>query len=152
MDRTDGTVRVFAYNVREDWETKLREDCRRIAEGNHKANEVVFLSTHRMSVLRRELLREDLRSVYGLGIEFYDIERIRALLVGPLKILIGRHPSTFVPLLFGRRGEEGSRAEGDMDVESVAGAERAVVLRRELAAASALPRKWPLPHRRTRTG
>ena len=106
VDRTDGTVRVFAYSVREDWETKLREDCRRIAEGNHQADEVVFVSTRGMSVQRRERLRGELGSAYGWGVEFYGIERMRTLLVGPLKALVGRHPSIFVPPWFERRGGE----------------------------------------------
>ena len=106
VDRTDGTVRLFAYSVREDWERKLRADCRRIADGNHVADEVVFVATRAMPVQRRERLRKELGADYGWGIEFYDIERIRALLVGPLQALVAQHPSIFVAPWFERRGGE----------------------------------------------
>lgn len=106
VHRAEGTVRIFAYSVRDDWESKLRADCRRIAEGNHRADEVVFVSTCAMSVRRKERLKADLRATYGWGVEFYDIERVRALLVGPLKSLIGQHPSIFVSPWFERRGGE----------------------------------------------
>ena len=106
VHRTDGTVRVFAYSVRDDWEAKLRADCKRIAEGGHEADEVVFVSPRAMPVQRKERLRAELGAAYGWGTEFYDIERIRALLVGPLKTLIGQHPSIFVSPWFERRGGE----------------------------------------------
>ena len=36
--------------------------------------------------------------------EYYDIERIRVLLTGPLKSLVGKHPAIFVSPWFERRG------------------------------------------------
>ena len=101
-----GTVRVFAYSVRHDWEAKLRQDCRRIAAGQHTVDEVVFVSTRLMPAQRRERVRADIRESYGWETEFYDLERLRALLAGPLRHLIAQHPSIFVPPWFERRGGE----------------------------------------------
>ena len=84
VHRKEGTVRVFAYSVRHDWKTKLRQDCRRIAEAKHRLDEVVFVSTRAISVQRREELRTEIRDRHGWETEFYDIERLRALLTGPL--------------------------------------------------------------------
>ena len=117
VHRGEGTVSIFAYSVRDDWETKLRADCRRIAEGNHRVDEVVFVSTCAMSVQRKERLEADLKATYGWRTEFYDVERVRALLVGPLKSLVGQHPSIFVSPWFERRGGEVvSLAERDLVV------------------------------------
>ena len=106
VHRKEGTVRVFAYSVRHDWEKKLREDCRRIAAAKHRLDEVVFVSTRAMSVQKREDLRTEIRNTHGWETKFYDIERLRALLTGPLASLVGQHPSIFVPPWFERRGGE----------------------------------------------
>lgn len=106
IHRKEGTVRVFAYSVRNDWETKLRQDCRRIAAAKHRPDEVVFVSTRAMSVQKRDDLRTEIRDTHGWETEFYDIERLRALLTGPLASLVGQHPSIFVSPWFERRGGE----------------------------------------------
>ena len=106
VHRDGGTVRAFAYSVRSDWEAKLREDCTRIAAGKHQVHVVVFVSTRAMTVQKRENLRTEIRKAHGWDTEFYDIERLRSLLAGPLRALIGQHPSIFVPPWFERRGGE----------------------------------------------
>ena len=106
IHRKEGTVRVFAYSVRHDWETKLRQDCRRIAETKPQPDEVVFVSTRTMSVKKREDLRTEMRDTHGWETKFYGIEWIRAQLTNPLASLIGQHPSIFVPPWFERRGGE----------------------------------------------
>lgn len=106
IHRGTGTVRVFAYSVRHDWEAKLRQDCNRIAAGKHRVDVVVFVSTRAMTVQRREQLRAEIRETHGWETEFYDVERLRALLAGPLKSLVAQHPSIFVPPWFERRGGE----------------------------------------------
>ena len=106
VHREAGTVRVFAYSVRSDWEAKLREDSRRIAAAKHQLDVVVFVSTRAMSVQRREHLRAEIRKTHGWETEFYDIERLRALLTGPLRSLVPQHPSIFVSPWFERRGGE----------------------------------------------
>ena len=106
VHREEGKVRVFAYSVRHDWEAKLRQDCRRIAERKHCVAQVVFVSTRAMSAQKRDQLRTEIREKHGWETEFYDIERLRALLAGPLKDLIAQHPSIFVPPWFERRGGE----------------------------------------------
>ena len=106
VHREEGTVRVFAYSVRNDWDTKLRQDCRQIAAAKHRPDEVVFVSTRTMSVQKRDDLRTEIRDTHGWETEFYDIERLRMLLTGPLASLVGQHPSIFVPPWFERRGGE----------------------------------------------
>ena len=106
VHREGGTVRVFAYSVRSDWEAKLREDCRRIAAGKHQVDVVVFVSTRTMTVQKRENLRAEIHNAHGWDTEFYDMERLRALLTGPLRSLVPQHPSIFVAPWFQRRGGE----------------------------------------------
>lgn len=106
VHRDGGTVRVFAYSVRSDWERKLREDCTRIAAGKHQVDVVVFVSTRTMTVQKRENLRAEIRKAHGWETEFYDMERLRALLTGPLNSLVPQHPSIFVSPWFERRGGE----------------------------------------------
>ena len=106
VDRSEGTVTVFAYSVRADWETKLQADCRRIVDGDYGTKRVVFVSTQTMPAGKRDRIQAEIRDAYEWETEFYDIERIRALLVGPLSSLVGRHPSIFAPPWFERRGGE----------------------------------------------
>ena len=131
---------MFAYSVREDWDVKLRADCRRISEGGHKPDVVVFVSTRAMPVRSREILRNEMRGCYGWDVEFYDVERIRALLVGPLQALVAQHPSIFVSPMFERRsGEADPLAERLPAVDAAV----AAALPGALAAASAVLLHWP---------
>lgn len=99
-----GELTVFAYSVRGDWETKLHHDCRRISSLEHKPKEVVFVSTQEISANKRDKQRTKVHEDYGWQLTFYDIERIRTLLNGPLHEIIVRHPSIFVAPWFQRRG------------------------------------------------
>ena len=63
-----------------------------IAAAKHRLDKVVFVSTRTMSVQKREDLRTEMRDTHGWETEFYDIERLRALLTGPLASLVGQHP------------------------------------------------------------
>jgi len=51
-------------------------------------------------------MRLEIDRKYGWSVEFYDVERIRVLLTGPLKELVSKHPSIFVSPWFERRGGE----------------------------------------------
>lgn len=99
VHRTDGTTTIFAYSVRIDWETKLRGDCKRIAELGQAPNIVVFVSTQRIDALHKDSMRAELLKRYGWATEYYDLERIRTLLIGHLKSLLGNHllRSSFLP-------------------------------------------------------
>ena len=101
-----GTTTIFAYSVRSDWDTKLRADCKRIAQMGHAPNTIAFVSTQEIAVRQKDKLRTEIFERYGWSVEYYDIERIRVLLAGPLKSLVAKHPAIFVPPWFERRGGE----------------------------------------------
>ena len=102
----DGTTTIFAYSVRSDWQTKIRTDCRRIAELGHTADRIVFVSAQMIGASQKDKLRTELMNEYSWEIEYFDIERLRVLLTGPLQHLVSKHPSIFVPPWFERRGGE----------------------------------------------
>ena len=106
IDRSKDHTTVFAYSVRSDWSAKLQEDCRRIAETKSQADTIVFVSTHVISTRRKEQTAEDIKKRYGWSVVYYDVERIRVLLTGPLRSLVGHHPAIFVSPWFDRRGGE----------------------------------------------
>ena len=106
IHRDKGTTTIFAYSVRSDWEIKLRGDCKRIAETSHSVDTVVFVSTQVIDARQKDGIRAEIRKRHGWSTEYYDIERIRVLLTGPLKSLLGKHPAIFVSPWFERRGGE----------------------------------------------
>jgi hypothetical protein len=97
---------VFAYSVRRDWNAKLREDCERLAETGYPANTIVFVTSQPIDTRQKDHMSGVIRQRYGWSIEYCDIERIRVLLTGPLRSLVGKHPAIFVPPWFERRGGE----------------------------------------------
>jgi hypothetical protein len=102
--RVSGDQHVFAYSVRVDWDTKLRQDCARIAELELVPNTVVFVSTQTLPTSRKDALRAEIDAEYGWQVIFYDIERLRVLLTGPCVDLLERHPSIFCAPWFRRSG------------------------------------------------
>ena len=104
VSRATGTVTVFAYSVRSDWDTKLRQDCVRISELDESPNRIVFVSTQSIGATQKDAMRAETQRKYGWSIEFYDNERIRVMLVGPLKSIVGQHPAIFCSPWFERRG------------------------------------------------
>ncbi len=97
-------TRVFAYSVRSDWETKLRQDCARLSETGVDATEVVFVSTQMLPTARKDALRVEIAVEYGWEVVYFDIERIRVMLTGPCVDLLERHPSIFCAPWFRRSG------------------------------------------------
>ena len=104
--RGKGTITIFAYSVRIDWKTKFRADCKRIAEMKHAADAIVLVSTQEITAREKDGMRAEIHDHYGWSTEYYDIERIRSLLTGPLKSLLSDHPAIFVSPWFERRGGE----------------------------------------------
>ena len=102
--RATNDTHVFAYSVRADWETKLRQDCARISEAGVDANEVVFVSTQVLPTARKDALRTEIEEKYSWRVVFCDIERIRVMLSGPCVDLLERHPSIFPAPWFRRSG------------------------------------------------
>ena len=97
---------VFAYSVRRDWRVKLRKDCERLAETGFSADTVVFVTTQPIDTRQKTHMREKIMQRFGWSVEYCDIERIRVLLIGPLRFLVSKHPAIFVPPWFERRGGE----------------------------------------------
>ena len=106
IHRDKGCTTVFAYSVRSDWDTKLRADCKRITETGHTTDTIVFVSTQVIDARKKDNIRAEIRERHGWSTEYYDIERIRVLLTGSLKSLVGKHPAIFVAPWFERRGGE----------------------------------------------
>lgn len=102
--RSSGTMTIFAYSVRVDWETKLRQDCKRIDELKDAPDRVVYVSTQTINATQKDAMRTEIDRQYGWPIEYYDIERIRVMLVGPQSSLLGQHPAIFCSPWFERRG------------------------------------------------
>lgn len=101
-----GVITIFAYSVRSDWASKLRADCKRIAEKCYYLDTIVFVSTQAITTPQKDNMRREIQEHYDWSVEFYDIERIRLLLTGPLTALVGKHPAIFVSPWFERRGGE----------------------------------------------
>ena len=103
--RVSGTVHVFAYSVRSDWETKLRQDCARIGELDGLTTDtVVFVCTQALPTSRKDALRNEMRDLYDWALVFYDIKRLRVLLTGLCVDLLERHPAIFCSPWFQRSG------------------------------------------------
>lgn len=54
VDRSNGTVTIFAYSVREDWRTKLGQDSAKILKHGHACDRLVFLCTATYSPSERD--------------------------------------------------------------------------------------------------
>ena len=70
----------------------------------HAADTIVFASTQVIDVRQKENMRAEICERYGWSVQYYDIERIRVLLTGPLKSLVDKHPAIFVSPWFERLG------------------------------------------------
>lgn len=94
-----GAITLFAYTVRTDWRAKLRADCERIKEERHELTRLVFVCTSTLGGNEKDQAKA-LASGFGWPLEIFDVERLRTLLAGELRHLIGRHPSIFPPSFF----------------------------------------------------
>lgn len=101
-----GRTICFAYTVRSDWKTKLRNDCSRVAEKGHKPDVFVFVCTEALSAADKSSAVASVLQNYGWRLEIYDLERLRVLLSGPQRHLLALHPTIFVPPFFPQRGGE----------------------------------------------
>ena len=77
--KTDETVTIFAYSVREDAERKLFEDLATIQKHQHICHQVVFVTTSELSATKKDNLKVCVKEKYGWGLEIYDLERIAAV-------------------------------------------------------------------------
>lgn len=128
---------VFAFTVRADWDTKLASDCRRITEMAHEPQLLVFVCTQSLSATNKDWARDHAKNTHGWELDLFDLERIRAHLVGPQRHLVAQHPSIFAPPFFPRRGGVSLSESSDTILIDHHDADRAVAawLSRRLAAA-----------------
>ena len=104
--RSDGAGQtiVFAYTVRGDWKVKLKHDCSRVRELKHNPDVFVFVCTETLNAADKDAAHKMLAQEFGWKLDLYDLERFRALLVGPQRHLVAQHPSIFTPPFFPQAG------------------------------------------------
>lgn len=94
----------FAYTVRSDWRVKLASDCKRVHDMGHDPDVFVFVCTEVLSASQKDFAYKFVADKYGWALDLFDLERLRAQLVGPQRHLIAQHPSIFTPPFFPQRG------------------------------------------------
>lgn len=104
--RNDGSGRKigFAYTVRSDWRVKLAGDCKRVHEKGHSPDIFVFVCTEALTASEKDFAHKFVTDKYQWTLDLFDIERLRAQLVGPQRHLIAQHSSIFAPPFFPQRG------------------------------------------------
>lgn len=95
---------VFAFSSRVDWERKLYEDCGRIQECGHRVAKLVFVSSRPAQAQARDKAIAQVLERFGWPLEIYDVRRLRAMLMGKQRSVLGNHPSIFCPPWFDVRG------------------------------------------------
>jgi hypothetical protein len=95
---------AFAYTVRNDWETKLKSDCKRVHEMGHAPHVFVFVCNEPLSASQKDEAHAYLQNTYGWTLDLFDMERLRVQLVSPQRHLIAQHPGIFTPPFFPQRG------------------------------------------------
>ena len=105
MDHNDpGTITIFAYSVREDWQKKLGEDCDKIQKHGHACHRVVFLCTADFTANERDNAIKAIQDKYSWNLDLFGLERLRTLLTGAYPYLIAQHPQIFGPPFFPAAG------------------------------------------------
>ncbi|HKZ78886.1 MAG TPA: restriction endonuclease [Pyrinomonadaceae bacterium] len=96
VDKSTGTVTIFTYSVREDWEEKLYEDLEKIAVVHkHHCDRVIFLTTGRPTATENDNVKQDVKKEYGFNLEVYDLERIATLVDNQYQDLRFPHSNIF---------------------------------------------------------
>lgn len=104
-DAADRTI-VFAYTVRADWRAKLKHDCNRVHETRHEPDAFVFVCTEALNASEKDWAHAYVKGTFGWALDLFDLERLRAQLVGPQRHLVAQHPGIFAPPFFPQRGGE----------------------------------------------
>lgn len=106
--RSDGAGQkiVFAYTVRGDWKVKLKHDCSRVRELQHNPDVFVFVCTEALNAAEKDGAHSLVTQEFGWKLDLFDLERLRALLVGPQRHLVAQHSSIFAPPFFPQSGGE----------------------------------------------
>lgn len=99
-DARDGTVTIFAYSVREDWQKKLLEDSDKVKKHGHACSRLAFLTTASFTATERDKAVEHARTNYGWTLELYGLERFRTMLATTHRQMVAQHPQIFCPPFF----------------------------------------------------
>lgn len=91
VDSSTSTNTIFAYSVREDWETKLDSDLKKANFHKHKCDKFVFVSTSAISAKKNDEKKFFVKQEYGWELEIFDLERIATLIDNHHQDLITRH-------------------------------------------------------------
>lgn len=116
----------FAYTVRSDWRTKLAIDCKRVHEKGHDPDIFVFVATESLSASEKDFAYGFVKNEYGWTLDLFDMERLRAQLVGRLSHLIAQHSGIFLPPFFPQRGGQSIASSADTLIIDHVGAEHAL--------------------------
>ena len=99
-------VTVFAFSLRKDWKTKLREDSERIRDVGHCCARVVFGFILQPTPNERDSVIAEVKDKFDWEHELYGLERIRVQLSGRSNHLLSAYPSIFSPRFFANVGGE----------------------------------------------
>ena len=91
---------LFAYSLRKDWKTKLRQDCERIQGLGHACGRLVFAFVIQPTPNERDAAIEEVKKTFGWDLELYGLERIRVQLSGRSNHLLSAYPAIFSPRFF----------------------------------------------------
>jgi hypothetical protein len=100
VDRSTGTVTIFAHSVRDDWRDKLGEDSQKIQRHGHTCDQLAFLCTATYTPLERDEAVDHIRNTYGWTLELYGLERLANMLRSTHRQLVAQHPQIFCPPFF----------------------------------------------------
>lgn len=101
---SEAETTIFAYSVRADWKTKLREDLARIKSEDHEVSSLIFATTATISSTERDTAVADVADRMGWRLHLYGLERLRVRFSGDARHLVAQHPAVFSPPFFPRRG------------------------------------------------
>jgi hypothetical protein len=105
QDRARGGEKtIFAYSVREDWQTKLHEDAKKVRDHGHTCDRLVFLCTASYTAGERDAAIREIRTEYGWPLELYGLERLRTMLATTHREVVALHPQVFCPPFFPNAG------------------------------------------------
>jgi NACHT domain len=93
--RRRGVHTIFQYSVRRDWETKLREDLKKIQGHGHQCQDVVFISNQDISAGDRDRALHIVQEQYGWTLRLCGLERLATLIDDRGDELIRLYPEIF---------------------------------------------------------
>lgn len=94
-DLVNGSVTVCAFSIRQDWTTKLKQDCDRVRELSHQCDCFLFATSMQPTPDERDKAVKKVQETYGWPLELYGRERLATAIRGKLEHLIECHPSIF---------------------------------------------------------